>query len=65
MLWVRLVLAGYSYASSSDPRVHFGLGQQTRVEGLEVTWPDGSTESFPVPGIDRALIVHQGRGVAR
>jgi hypothetical protein len=35
------VHAGNSYASSSDPRLHFGLGSATTVERLEVRWPRG------------------------
>jgi hypothetical protein len=59
---VRMVLPGYSYASSSDPRVHFGLGGASNVTEIEVLWPDGARESFAVPGVDRELTVHQGQG---
>jgi hypothetical protein len=38
---VRAVLAGSSYLSSEDPRIHFGLGQATKVSELIVTYPDG------------------------
>jgi hypothetical protein len=38
---VHEVQAGSSYLSSEDPRVHFGLGQETKVEALIVRWPDG------------------------
>ena len=30
-----------SYMSASDPRVHFGLGDETEVARIEITWPDG------------------------
>jgi hypothetical protein len=56
------VLRGYSYQSSNDPRAHFGLGTQTRVDALEVRWPDGRRERFAVPGIDRVLELRQGSG---
>lgn len=29
------------YLSSSDPRIHFGLGQDDRLDSIKVTWPDG------------------------
>jgi len=61
----RLVLAGYSYMSSNDPRAHFGLGSHTRVDALEVLWPDGGRESFPVGGVDREIVVRQGAGQGR
>jgi hypothetical protein len=38
----RDVAAGDSYASTHDPRMHFGLGAAERVEELRVRWPDGS-----------------------
>jgi Na+-translocating ferredoxin:NAD+ oxidoreductase RnfD subunit len=38
---VREVLAGSSYLSSEDPRIHFGLGKVTRVIKLIVSYPDG------------------------
>jgi tetratricopeptide (TPR) repeat protein len=35
---------GGSYQSASDPRVHFGLGEATTVESVEVRWPSGRVE---------------------
>ena len=59
---VRLVQTAYSYASSNDTRVHFGLGPIERIEAIEVTWPDGSRERFRATGVDRELSLHKGRG---
>jgi hypothetical protein len=39
----------FSYLSSNDPRVHFGLGESTAIEGLRVRWPDGASSEFPAP----------------
>lgn len=61
----RLVLAGYSYMTSNDPRAHFGLGELDRVDALEVLWPDGGRESFPVGAVDREIVVRQGAGQPR
>ena len=44
---VRHVLAAGSYQSSSDPRVHFGLGGGDHVDSIQVLWPGGDEESFP------------------
>ncbi|HEX3184260.1 MAG TPA: CRTAC1 family protein, partial [Pyrinomonadaceae bacterium] len=38
----RDVISGNSYASQNDLAVHFGLGSATRVEKIEIQWPDGS-----------------------
>ena len=52
----------FSYASSSDPRVHVGLGSSTSVDGVEVVWPDKTTESFEIPGIDRVITLRRSSG---
>ncbi len=41
---VRTVDGGGSYISASDRRVHFGLGDATHVDRLEVRWPSGQVE---------------------
>jgi hypothetical protein len=42
---VREVKAGDSYLSSSDPRVHFGLGKAKEIRRLEVRWPSGIVQT--------------------
>ena len=54
------VLSGGSYASSSDPRVHFGLDQATKVDDIEIHWPDGKVEHVSVPGVDRIVTITEG-----
>jgi len=51
----RLVTRGYSYLSSNDPRVHFGLGSSDNVEEIIVQWPDGSEEIFEGVKADQAI----------
>ena len=50
-----------SYLSTSDPRVHFGLGDATSVR-LFVSWPDGFTETFADVGVDQIFTVRRGSG---
>jgi enediyne biosynthesis protein E4 len=59
------VTSGGSYASSSDLRVHFGLGASTTVEKLEVEWPSGAKENIVVAGIDRSITLIEGKGSVR
>lgn len=33
-----------SYMSSSDPRLHFGIGTAKQVDAITIRWPDGKTE---------------------
>lgn len=58
------VYSGGSYGSSSDPRIHFGLGAATSVDSIEIYWPSGAKEKFKAPGIDRILTVHEGKNGA-
>jgi enediyne biosynthesis protein E4 len=53
VLGMRRVRSDGSYASASDPRVLFGLGEHPSGSlGARVTWPDGRVETFEglVPG---------------
>ena len=58
------VISGSSYGSTSDPRVHFGLGTATKVDKVEVDWPDGVKEFVTVPALDRFFTVTEGKGLA-
>jgi hypothetical protein len=57
------VISGGSYSSSSDLRLHFGLGAATAVEKLEIRWPSGKKETVAIPGVDRILTILEGKGV--
>jgi len=59
------VISGGSYASQNDLTLHFGLGAATSVDKVEVKWPDGSSETVNIPGIDRKLTVIEGKGVVK
>jgi hypothetical protein len=52
---VREVLAGSSYLSSEDPRVHFGLGAAKRVTQLIVRYPGGKTTRLTGVAADRIV----------
>jgi hypothetical protein len=52
---VRESLAGSSYLSSEDPRVHFGLGDAPRVAKLTVRFPDGTTARLRNVVVDRVV----------
>jgi hypothetical protein len=59
------VFSGGSYASSSDLRVHFGLGTSSKVEKVEIQWPSGTKEFLEVPGVDRFYRVVEGKGLSK
>ena len=47
------------YASSSEPLVRFGLGDQTRAKSVEVRWPAGSLQELRNVAVDRILQVKE------
>jgi hypothetical protein len=57
------VRSGSSYDSNNDMRVHFGLGEATKVDSVEVRWPNGLAESFPAK-IDAFNELKEGAGTA-
>ena len=45
--WIRWNhIAGTSMFSSGPPEVHFGLGERSSIDQLEVRWPDGEISVF-------------------
>jgi hypothetical protein len=40
------VTTAAGYASSSDKRVHFGLGADTRIREIELRWPSGKVQTL-------------------
>ena len=59
----RFKVGGGSYLSSHDPRIVLGLGQETRIDSLEVTWPrPGGVERFTQLPVDRYIRIVEGEG---
>ena len=59
----RAVLSQSSYYSMDDLRAHFGLGAATRVDRIEVAWPNGIVETASNLAPDRVVTFVEGRGV--
>ena len=57
-LWRRSRTDG-SYASSSDPRVLFGLGPAPKVDRLDVTWPDSTSARWLQVPANSYLVIRQ------
>jgi hypothetical protein len=47
--------------STSDARLHFGLGDATQVDRLEVRWPSGITEARADLAADNVVSLNEGR----
>jgi hypothetical protein len=57
----REVKTGGSYASASDSRLLFGLGQAARVDELKIQWPDGQITTQKEPPLDRYHRIEESR----
>ena len=45
------------FMSSSDKRVHFGLGTEKAIQSLEIRWPSGIVQTLKKPKADQILTV--------
>jgi hypothetical protein len=50
-----------SYLSSSDKRVHFGLGPETSAQKVEIRWPSGILQTLRDVKADQILEVDEPR----
>ena len=57
----RLCQTDGSYLSSSDKRVHVGLGASTLAERVTVLWPSGQADVFHNVAVDRRVTLRESR----
>ena len=60
----RMKVGGGSFLSSHDPRMVLGLGERSKVDWLEVRWPEpsGAVERFTGLPVDRYITIVEGTG---
>ena len=61
----RLKVGGGSYLSSHDPREVLDIGARTKIDRLEIRWPQpsGRAEVFTELPIDRYITIVEGLGI--
>jgi hypothetical protein len=57
------VRGGSSYLSQNDLRLHFGLGSESRIDSVEVRWPNGGVETLKELAADSIYAIVEGKGV--
>src|SRR5438309_622242 len=57
------VRANSSFESASDPRLHFGLDNATRVDSIVVRWPSGKVDTVENEDADQELVIEEERGI--
>jgi hypothetical protein len=61
----RDVISGGSFASSNDQRLHFGLGDSSSIDQVEVHWPDKLVQRLKLSaGVDRYYSIEEGKDAA-
>jgi hypothetical protein len=54
-----IVSTAGSYLSASDRRVHFGLGRETSIRFLEISWPSGIVQRLNTVPVDQIVTVRE------
>ncbi len=62
---VRQLALARGVLSSSEPILHFGLGDDTVIRRLTVDWPSGLTQAFTNLGVNRRFVITEPAGPAR
>ncbi len=52
----RDVIVNYSYASTCDTRLHFGLGEAAQVDTLVIEWPGGQRRTWTALPADQVFV---------
>ena len=55
------VRSGGSYLSQDDLRIHFGLGEATKVDRVRIRWPNGNTQDFGDFETDRYVTIRESK----
>jgi hypothetical protein len=61
--FLREVKAGSSYLGQNDLRQHIGLGSITRLDKIEIRWPNGTVEMISDVAPGQQVTVTEGKGV--
>ncbi len=59
------IRAGSSYLSTSDSRLHFGLGSDSMIKRIEVRWPSGLVQEFHDVNADAVYEVQEGQAIRK
>jgi hypothetical protein len=57
------VRGGASYLSQNDLRLHFGLGTASKIESIQIRWPNGNVEPLQDVAADYIYTIVEGKGI--
>lgn len=61
---MRQVMAGGNFESSHPTAQHFGLGSNTTISNITITWPDGQQETHTDVAADQYLVITRDSSAA-
>jgi enediyne biosynthesis protein E4 len=53
------ITTSIGFMSSSDRRAHFGLGNETKLERVEILWPSGIVQQIDHPAVDQIMKIEE------
>jgi hypothetical protein len=56
---VSIIKAASGYLGSGDPRAHFGLGEDSRIQRLWIRWPSGREQMLEDLPVDQYRVVEE------
>jgi hypothetical protein len=59
------VRGGGSYLSSNDQRLHFGLGNASVMQRVQIRWPSGLVEELKDVPADAIYTIVEGQGITQ
>ena len=59
---VKELHSAYSYLSAGDFGIHFGLGNRSSVDLVEIQWPAGGVDRIEAVAVNQLLVVVEGKG---
>ena len=65
MIQIDEVRGGGSYNSTDDTRLHFGLGSDTIMSKVEVSWPSGLKQEFSNVAADAIYEIKEGQAIRK
>ena len=57
------VMSGSSYYSQNDLRLHFGLGDATKADTVELTWPSGEKQTLQDLPANHLFVIQEAKGI--
>jgi hypothetical protein len=54
-----------AYLSWNDPRMHVGLGKGNSIQSIEITWPQGPSETYENIAPNQYIVITQGVGISK